>query len=171
MKTSQDKITLNLNNDIQISIHGAIAPIEYTQYNFHVEWDELANLQVAEPEKRYPISVFNAFLPSGSVSVGECWQINDGVIELLRQLHTNPNLNLDCNNGDSLGLWACLRAYNDEYVDIVFRIHAEFTLNTGRFTASQLILKSVEKKGMVSFIYLMQKVNYLQMKNRVMHLL
>ena len=38
---------------------------------------------------------------------------------------------------DSCGLWACLRAYNDQFADIVFRIHAEFKFEDGRFTPSQ----------------------------------
>ena len=137
MNTISEKITLTLNSNTKVALKGYIAPIEYTQFNFHEEWDVLANLRVAEPEKQHPTSVFNAFLPSESVVVGECWQISDSVLEILRQLHTNPTLNLDCNNGDSLGLWACLRAYNEDYADIVFRIHAEFTLNGGRFTPSQ----------------------------------
>ena len=100
--------------------------------------DELANLRVAEPEKRYPTSVFRAFLPSKAVSLGDLWQIEEeGALELLRQLNPNPRLDLDINVGDSRGLWACLRAYNDEVAEIVFRIHAEFVLNDGRFTPSQ----------------------------------
>ena len=35
------------------------------------------------------------------------------------------------------GLWACLRAYNDKFADIVFRIHAEFKFEDGWFTPSQ----------------------------------
>ena len=138
MKTSPDKITLNLNSDTEVSVKGFIAPIEYTQYNYHVEWDALANFRVAEPEKQYPTSVFQAFLPSEAVSVGECWEIKKGVLELLRQLHPNPRLNLDINNGDSLGLWACLRACNDEVAEVAFRVHAEFVIGGGRFTPSQL---------------------------------
>ena len=64
MKTSKNKIALNLDGDAEVNVKGYIAPIEYTQYNLHVEWDELANLRVAEPEKQYPTSVFQAFLPS-----------------------------------------------------------------------------------------------------------
>ncbi len=136
--TTHNKITLNLDGTPEVSVKGFIAPIEYTQYNFHVEWDELANLRVAEPEKRYSASVFHAFLPSEAVSVGDLWQIEEeGVLELLRQLNPNPRLDLDINMGDSRGLWACLRAYNDEFAKIVFRIHAEFVLNDGRFTPSQ----------------------------------
>ena len=138
MEILSDKITLNLDSDAAVSVKGFIAPVEYTQYNFHVEWDALANLQVAEPEKQYPTSVFQAFLPSEPVTVGECWQIQEDVLELLRQLQPNPRLDLHINNGDSFGLWACLRAYNDELADIVFRIHAEFEFADGRFTPSQL---------------------------------
>ena len=132
------KIALNLEGTSEVSVKGFIAPIEYTQYNFHVEWDALANLQVADPEKRYSSSIFRAFLPPESVSVGDLWQIEgEGVLELLRQLNPNPRLDLDINSGDSHGLWACLRAYSDKYAEIVFRIHAEFVLNDGRFTPSQ----------------------------------
>ena len=138
MKTLQNQITLNLNDDAEVNVKGFIAPIEYTQYNFHVEWDELANLRVAEPEKQYPASVFQAFLASEPVSVGECWEIQEeGILTLLKQLHPNPRLKLTIDSGDSRGLWACLRAYNDELAEIVFRIHAEFIMESGKFTPSQ----------------------------------
>lgn len=145
------KVTLNLDDASGVLVKGFIAPIEYTQYNFHVEWDELANLRIAEPEKRYPTSVFRAFLPSEAVSVGALWKIEEeGVLELLRQLNPNPRLDLDINAGDSHGLWACLRAYNDTYAEIVFRIHAEFVLNDGRFTPSQftghLVIDRIKEK-------------------------
>ena len=149
--TSHDKITLNLDGTPEISIKGFIAPIEYTQYGFHVEWDELANLRVAEPEKQYPASVFRDFLPSEAVSAGALWKIGEGgVLKLLRQLHPKPNLDISINSGDSRGLWACLRAYNDKYAEIVFRIHAEFILEDGRFTPSQfaghLVIDRIKEK-------------------------
>ena len=136
MKSISNKITLNLNDDVEVSVKGFIAPIEYTQYNFHVEWDELANLQVAESEKQCAASILHAFLPDKAVSVGETWRIEaEGVLTLLRQLHPNPCLEMDAE--DSQGLWACLRAYNDQFAEIVFRIHAEFALKGGWFTPSQ----------------------------------
>ncbi|MXV75941.1 hypothetical protein F4Z99_16910 [Candidatus Poribacteria bacterium] len=137
MKSTSNRITLNLDGNAEVSLKAFIAPIEYTQRNYHVEWDALANFRVVEPEKQHPTSVFRAFLPPGSVSVGECWQIEEGILELLRQLHPNPRLDLHINNGDSYGLWACLRAYNDKVADVVFRIHAEFAIEGGRFTPSQ----------------------------------
>ncbi|MDE0465430.1 MAG: hypothetical protein OYL97_00125 [Candidatus Poribacteria bacterium] len=137
MKPLNNKITLNLDGNTEVNVKGFIVPIEYTQYNFHIEWEALANLRVAEPEKQHAASTFQAFLPSEPVSVGDCWQIEVGVLELLRQLHPNPRLDLDVNNGDSYGLWACLRAYNDKFAEVVFRLHAEFKFADGRFTPSQ----------------------------------
>ncbi len=132
------KINLKLNDSEKISVQGYIAPIEYTQYNFHVEWDELANLRVAEPEKQYPLSIFQSFLPLEPVSVGECWEIQEeGPLALLKQLYPRPVLKLVIDSGDSYGLWGCLRAYNDRYAEIIFRIHAEFIMNNGKFTPSQ----------------------------------
>ena len=151
MKTISNKISLNLNNDAEVSVKGAIAPIEYTQYDFHVKWDELANLRVAEPEKQYSTSIFCDFLPKEAVPVGTLWEIEHaGVLELLKQLHPEPYLDMHVNSGDSCGLWACLRAYNDEFADIVFRIHAEFKLENGWFTPSQfaghLVIDRTNKK-------------------------
>ena len=97
MRSLSNKITLNLNGDAEVSVKGFIAPIEYTQYNFHVEWDELANFRVAEPIKQYPTSVFQAFLPSESVAVGECWQISEeGALTLLRVAQGNTVLKKRC---------------------------------------------------------------------------
>jgi hypothetical protein len=148
---TNNKIALNLDGTSEVLVEGFIAPIEYTQYGFHVEWDELANLRVAEPEKRYPTSVFHAFLPPTAVSIGDLWKIEEeGALELLRQLYPKPNLDIIMNAGDSRGLWACLRAYNDKFAEIVFRIHAEFILEDGRFTPSQfaghLVIDRIKEK-------------------------
>ena len=136
---ADNKITLNLNSASEVLVNGFIAPIGDTMSDsFFKEWNNLMNLRVAEPEKRYPTSIFRAFLPDKSVSVGDLWQIDEeGALKLLRQLHPNPSLDMHINVGDSRGLWACLRAYNKEFADIVFRIHAEFVLEDGWFTPSQ----------------------------------
>ena len=102
----------------------------------------MANLRVAEPEKQYPASIFCDFLPKETVSVGTPWEIEHaGALELLRQLQPSPSLGmraeLPYHKNESQGLWACLRAYNAEFADIVFRIHAQFDLKDGWFTPSQ----------------------------------
>lgn len=138
MKTFKNRIAINLDSKAEVSVKGFIAPIEYTQYNFHERWDALANLRVAEPEKQYATSVFRAFLSDEAVSVGDVWQIEEeGALALLRQLHPNPHLDMHIDVGDSCGSWACLRAYNDQLTHVVFRIHAEFALTDGWFTPSQ----------------------------------
>ena len=61
---ANNKIILKLTDTSEVSVKGYIAPIENTGSNFHVEWDALANLRVAEPEKQHPTSVFKSFLPN-----------------------------------------------------------------------------------------------------------
>ena len=142
METFNNKITLNLDGNAEVKIKAFIAPIEHTAGNFHEKWDALANLQAAEPEKQYAAVVFSDFLPAEAVPVGECWEIKPaGVQKMLKQLHPNPSLEMRTEIYGSMeeckGLWACLRAYNDQLVHIVFRIHAEFALTDGWFTPSQ----------------------------------
>ena len=142
MQTFNNKIALNLDGDAEVSVKGFIAPIEYTGSNFHVDWDTLANLRAAEPEKQYPASIFCDFLPKDTVSVGTPWEIeHTGALELLKQLHPSPSLGmraeLPYHKNESQGLWACLRAYDAEFADVVFRIHAQFDLKNGWFTPSQ----------------------------------
>ena len=135
---ADNKITLTLNSASEVSVEGFIAPIGDAVSDDFKDWDALTNLRVAEPKKQHPTSVFQSFLPNEPVAVGELWKVEpDGALELLRQLHPNPSLNMHINTGDSYGLWACLRAYNDEFADLVFRIHAEFVLEDGWFTPSQ----------------------------------
>ena len=137
--TTHTKITLNLDGTAEILVKGFIASVEdHLSETSFKEWDTLMNLRAAEPEKWYSASVFHAFLPDEPVSIGEPWKVEEeGVLTLLQQLHPNPSLDMHINVGDSRGLWACLRAYNDTFADIVFRIHAEFKLEDGWFTPSQ----------------------------------
>ena len=151
MKSISSKIMLNLDGSAEVSVKGFIAPIEYSQYNFHVDWDALANLRVAEPEKHYSTSIFCDFLPSHSISVGDVWEIEqNAALELLKQLHPSPSLDMRRGGGEPDGLWACLRASNVEFADIVFRIHAEFALTDGWFTPSQftghLVIDRINEK-------------------------
>ena len=135
---TNDRITLNLDDASEVLVKGFIAPVRESLSDTFKQWDALVNLRVAEPEKQHPASVFQAFLPNKPVSVGDLWVPDmTRVVTLLEQLHPKPNFFLHINSGDSFGLWACLRAYNDRYADIVFRIHAEFKLKDGWFTPSQ----------------------------------
>jgi hypothetical protein len=122
---NNNKIVINLNTS-EVSVSAFVEPIAFIRDNLRVPWDALNNLQASEPEKRHAASVFRAFLPNEPVSVGALWRIEpqDGILALLKQLHPNPQMI----RGDSKGAWACLRAYNAEFAEIVFRIHAQFVL-------------------------------------------
>ncbi len=158
MKTLSNEITFNLAADADVLVKAFIAPIEHTVGGFHKRWDALANLRAAEPEKQYAAAVFHDFLPSEAVSVGECWEIKEaGVEELLKQLHRNPSLDMRVEMyglEECKGLRACLRAYNDQLIHIVFRIHAEFALEDGWFTPSQFaghLVMDRDQKAVVFF--------------------
>lgn len=139
MNTSKKTIRLKLACDAKITVNGYIEPIKHTLSHFHKDWDTLTNLRVAETEKDHPISVFQSFLPSETVHVGECWQPkSEGITELLQQLHpTTELLDTHTPTGNAPGLWSCLRAYNDSYANIAFRIHAAFNFEDGILTPSQ----------------------------------
>ena len=159
MATSPNKITLNLSGDGKISIKGFIGPIEDMKPNFHEEWNALGDMRVNEPVKNYSTSVFQAFLPNDPIALGECWQIEEtGVLELLKQLNPNPNLDMHINIGDSSGMWACLRAYNDQIVHIMFRIHAVFQLEDGWFTPSHFAGDLIIDQTKENVVYFRQHV-------------
>ena len=146
------KIRLALKGPEQIPVQASIAPITSSTGDFHLKWKSLANLKEVEQEKDHPVSVFQGFLPRKSVSVGNTWKIDrEDARQLLKQLAEKPQFKMRISpgtikikivktfeiGGDTDGLWALLRAYNDTYAEIVFRIHAEFVLEDGFFTPSQ----------------------------------
>ena len=146
------KIRLMLNRPEQIRVQASIAPITYSSRDSHLKWESLANLSEVEHEKDSPISVFHGFLPKKAVSVGKAWEIDpEAAFQLLQQLAERPQFEMHISpgtikinlgktfkiGGDTDGLWALLRAFNDDYAEILFRIHAEFVLEDGYFTPSQ----------------------------------
>ena len=130
------KIQLELNGPEPIVVNACISPIEFSTGGFHVDWESLATLREVEPQNSYPASTFRGFLPREAVSVGEHWKIDpESALQLLKQLAEKPQLELWIN--DEKGQWASLRAYNDHYAEIVFRIHAVFMFEDGFFIPSQ----------------------------------
>ncbi len=126
-------INLNsiLNNSASLEVHAHWDPIVDATYNLHKnspENVELFDLSPNEPIREYKSDAFNAFLPSSSVTVGDVWELElDAVIPFLSQFH--PGATGKLKHGQK-GAFACLRALAQDYADISFRIHAEFTLAT-----------------------------------------
>ena len=135
--TGKRKLKLNIDGPPQLTVIGHIEPISFSLAKFYEKWDALKNLRVAEQKKEYSINTFRSFLPHEPVSIGAIWNLNENVVDLLKQLHPKATLNVHIDQGDSKGRWATLRAYNDQLVDIVFRMHGEFVLQDGYFTPSQ----------------------------------
>ena len=79
-----------------------------------------------QPIKSYGADTFKVFLPLSSAAVGDVWELDsDGVVPFLHQFH--PRATTSLSNGEE-GAFACLRAVSPDYAEIIFRIHAEFTL-------------------------------------------
>ena len=146
------KIQLELNGQEPIAVNASIPPITFTTAGFHVDWEPLATLQEVEPQRDYPASTFRGFLPKKAVSVGESWKIDpESALQLLKQLAEEPQLEL--RNHGGIGQWASLRAYNDNYAEIVFRIHTVFMFKDGRFTPSQLAGTLIIDRRLEKLIY------------------
>ena len=120
-----------LNNSASLEVHAHWDPIADSTYNLHKnspENAELFDLSPHEAIREYQGQAFNAFLPSSTLVVGDVWELDlDKVIPFLSQFH--PGATGELRHGQK-GAFACLRALSPDYVDITFRIHAEFTLAT-----------------------------------------
>lgn len=91
------------------------------------QWLKVFNPGPTHPFKDYSTSDFQVFLPPSTVNVGDIWDLDlERILPFLRQFH--PGATMDVGYGGN-GAKACLRALSPEYADIVFRIHARFTLN------------------------------------------
>ena len=92
------------------------------------QWLELFNPGPAHPLKNYSTADFQIFLSPSTANVGDVWDLDaEEILPFLRQFHPGATMNL--RHGEN-GAKACLRALSSEYADIVFRIHACFTLDT-----------------------------------------
>ncbi len=126
-------LNIALKDSPSLQVHAHWDPIADATYNLHKnspENSELFDLSPNEPTGEYKGETFKAFLPSSSVTVGDVWKLDlDSVIPFLAQFH--PGATGKLRHGQK-GAFACLRALSEDYADITFRIHAEFTLATRR---------------------------------------
>ena len=91
------------------------------------QWLTLFNPGPAQPLKHYSTTDFQVFLPPSTVNVGDVWGLEpEGILPFLQQFHPCAT---------QKAAKACLRALSSEYADIVFRIHASFTLNASMCNA------------------------------------
>ena len=79
------------------------------------------------PTEELQYNRFSSLSSPSAVKVGDVWDLDpERILPFLHQFH--PSATLDVGYGRN-GAKACLRALSSEYADIVFRIHARFTLD------------------------------------------
>jgi hypothetical protein len=89
------------------------------------------DLHPAQPRRTYTERDFSAFLPDVVGPVGQLWSIDgEKVAEILKQFHRHPSMHLIApgRRAGPDGAFAILRAVSPSYLDILFRVHAEFYL-------------------------------------------
>ena len=162
--------TLSSTASVQVEAHWD--PIENTANNLHrsteekfnrgktqwqepmdmawEEWLKLFNPGPVHPLKHYSTTDFQVFLPPSTANVGDVWDLDpERILLFLRQFHPGATMNLRYGQN---GAKACLRALSSGYADIVFRIHARFTLDASigayfmpaQFTGHLLINRNSE---------------------------
>ena len=90
-----------------------------------------ANLRPAQERRIYTENDFSAFLPPTFGEVGQLWALDtDKILKFLRQFHPRPSLRLVASGrrAGPDGAFAILQAASPSYLEIAFRIHAEFSL-------------------------------------------
>lgn len=102
----------------------------------NMEWEqalELFNPKPAHPLKKYSQTDFQVFLPPSTANVGDIWELDPkGILPFLCQFHSGATTEITVSSHrtpKSDGAKACLRAISPNYVEIVFRIHAQFVLD------------------------------------------
>jgi hypothetical protein len=108
-------------------------PFAESRGKFAETWDELRTLQPAHATKTYAAEDFRAFLAREQTAVGEVWELDgERLLPFLKQFHAGATLQLHHGFVAAPGAFACLRARDDRYDEVVFRLHAEFLLSDGK---------------------------------------
>lgn len=142
----------NRGRDVSNAFRGPVHPLLHGQTRLAVEahWSPLGEgrdrleehvpesvyrlfreLAPAAPQETYTERELSAFMPETLPAVGDVWELRpDDMARILRQFHPRPSLNLVAlgRRAGPNGAFATLRAVSPEYLDIVFRLHAEFDI-------------------------------------------
>lgn len=89
-------------------------------------------LKPAAKQRTYTERDFSAFLPEKLAAAGQVWSLDPNkVANMLRQFHDSPSMHLTAigRRVGPDGAFAVLRAVSPSYLDIAFRIHAEFDVS------------------------------------------
>lgn len=145
-------VPLNRSGEIPDGFRGEVHPLLFgkTRLEVSAEWSRVGkgrgkfeqylkpfayswftDLRPAQARQTYTERDFSAFLPNAVSDVGQLWAIDpDKVVKFLKQFHPRPSVHLIApgRRAGPDGAFAILRAVSPNYLDILFRIHAEFFL-------------------------------------------
>jgi hypothetical protein len=150
----RESASVALNNDIQVpdGFRGGSHPLLHGQTPLEVkaEWTPIGKgrdridrsvnpmvyswfteLHPARPRQTYTARDFSALLPASVGEVGQLWKMDaDKLAGFLKQFHPHPSMHLTApgRRAGPDGAIAILRAASPSYLDIAFRVHAEFYL-------------------------------------------
>jgi len=123
-------------------------PVRDTKYGFETKFDLIKELRPAEPRRLHEAESFSAILPTTPTNPGDVWKLEPDVfLPFLKQFHAGARTLLHHDGGTGIGAhgaWACLRAVDEQFLEISFRVHADFLLegdggifNSSWFTPAQ----------------------------------
>jgi hypothetical protein len=154
-------VALSQTSDVPEGFRGAVHPNLYgpTLMEVSARWSEVGHgrdqmhaklspklysvikeLQPAEARRTYTASDFSAFMPKGIGEVGQIWSLDgDKIVRILTQFHPHPSLKLVASGrrAGPDGAFGILRGVSSEYLDIAFRIHAEFELTLPQWSSNR----------------------------------
>jgi hypothetical protein len=102
-------------------------------------------LKPVEERRTYTERDFSAFLPEKLGEVGQVWELNgDKIAAILQQFHPKASLHPAAagRRAGPDGAFAILRAVSPSYLEITFRIHAEFYLTPDDWPADQPLFRA-----------------------------
>jgi len=159
-------VALNRSPDVLDGFRGDVHPLLFgrTRLDVKAQWtsvgkgrDELhsklnpklyawfTELRPAQPQQTYTERDFSAFLPVTLGEIGQLWALDsDKIVRILKQFHPRPSLHVVAagRRAGPDGAFAILRAVSPSYLDIVFRIHAEFYLTPDDWPADQPLFQT-----------------------------
>lgn len=129
---SGPRVSLAISPSAELAVAGHWDPIREFTAEADKTFPGLFDFKVAHPVRKYTGSDFAAFLPDGSVAVGEIWPLDmERVLPFWRQFDESATATLH-HGRTGEGGFAALRALDDEAFEIVFRTHGEFKLKNDR---------------------------------------
>jgi hypothetical protein len=159
-------VALNRGPEVLDGFRGDVHPLLFgqTQLETTAEWtpvgkgrDQLhrdlnprlyawfTELRPARPRQTYTQRDFSAFLPQTVGEVGQLWALDaDKMVGILKQFHPRPSMQLVAagRRAGPNGAFAILRGVSPTYLDIAFRIHAEFYLTPDDWPADRPLIRA-----------------------------